>query len=52
MLKRQKLHLPCNRRMSKDISVKRGALTICKEGSESTLTGSNGNAHFPEQMEI
>ena len=52
MLKSQKLHLPFNRRMSKDISVNRGTLTIWKEGSESKLTGSNGNAHFPEQMEI
>jgi len=31
---------------------KEGALTIYKERSESTLTGSDGKAHFPQQMEI
>ena len=52
MPKRQKLHLPCNRHMSKDISAKRAALTIYKERSESTLKGSNGKAHSPDGPSI
>ena len=37
MLKRQKLHLPCNGRMSKDISVKRENLLFARKGRKVRL---------------